>query len=300
MENCLVSVVMPVYNGARYLKEAVESILTQTLADLEFIIINDGSTDKSLEILEDFCKTDSRIRLLNNPKNRGVVDCLNEGIRHACGRYIARMDADDIAISERLERQIEFLENNPEYVAVGCRVLAIDGEGLPIRVFGDCFSHEEIDRGNLKGVGSMIVHPTAIIRRESLEKVGGYRYYPYAEDLDLFLRLAEIGKLANLSEILLKYRLHVDSIGSKYRHIQVESCRKAVLDACRRRGLDFPKDFDITTPQFSTGEIYRKWGWWSLKDGNIKTSRKYALKALRENPLLLDNWRLVWCCLRGY
>ncbi|HIK38766.1 MAG: glycosyltransferase [Geminocystis sp.] len=302
MRDCLVSVVMPVYNGEKYLEEAVESILAQSLPDFELIIINDGSTDKSLEILESLYKKDSRIKLLNNVRNRGIVDCLNKGIKQARGKYIARMDADDIAIKERLERQLKFLENNPEYVAVGCRVLAIDAEGLPIKPFGDCFTHEEIDKGNLRGVGSMIIHPAAVIRRESLEKVGGYRHYSHAEDLDLFLRLAEIGKLANLPEILLKYRLHVDSIGGKYRHIQLGGCRKAVLDACRRRGITVAGDFGVTIPQkpVSRGEIYRKWGWWSLQGGNIKTCRKYALKALIENPLHLDNWRLFWCCLRGY
>jgi len=106
-----VSIVMSVYNAQKYLDEAIESILNQTYSNFEFIIINDGSTDKSLEIIENYAKKDSRIIVINR-ENKGLIYSLNEGIRKANGKYIARMDADDISLPQRLEKQVEFMEKN--------------------------------------------------------------------------------------------------------------------------------------------------------------------------------------------
>ncbi len=125
-----VSVIMPVYNGERYLEAAVESILNQTFSDFEFIITDDGSTDTSLALLRRYANRDPRIRLISRP-NTGYVKALIEAVPLAKGKYIARMDADDISLPERFERQVRFLEQNPDYAVVGSKVLLIDSDGAP-------------------------------------------------------------------------------------------------------------------------------------------------------------------------
>jgi glycosyltransferase involved in cell wall biosynthesis len=127
MNKPMVTVLMSVYNGERFLNEAIESILTQTFTDFEFLIINDGSTDDSVKIIESF--QDSRIRLINNERNLKLIASLNKGVSLAMGKYIARMDCDDVSMPDRLEKEVRFLESNEEYGVVGTWYTVIDGEG---------------------------------------------------------------------------------------------------------------------------------------------------------------------------
>jgi glycosyltransferase involved in cell wall biosynthesis len=298
----LISVCMPVYNTEPYIAEAVESILAQTYRNFEFIIVDDGSTDRSLAILERFAAQDARIRLSSRP-HAGYLVRLNEMLDEARGDLIARMDADDVAMPERFIRQIDFLDAHPDVVAVGSRVLAIDSDGDPIAEFCTTQEHEEIDRAHLDVRGGFINHPVAMIRTGVIRAIGGYRadYWP-GEDVDLWLRLAEIGRLANLPESLLKYRRHLESIGYTRQARQHERCRAAAIDAHRRRGLPLPcwersEKNDRTTDR----QVHlRTWAWWALGAGNLRTARKYAFKSLRSSPLSWHNWKLVACSLRGY
>ena len=195
-----ISVVMSVYNGAEFLAEAVESILEQTFTNFEFIIINDGSSDRSAEILADFVKKDGRIRLINQD-NTGLTKSLNTGLNYAQGQYIARMDADDIALPDRFAQQADYLDAHPECVAVGSKVLFVDPFGLPLWKSKHELPHGEIDAQLLTGNGSAISHPAVMIRSDALKAVGGYReHLDTAQDLDLFLRLAEYGQVANLDQ----------------------------------------------------------------------------------------------------
>jgi glycosyltransferase involved in cell wall biosynthesis len=299
----LISVCMPVYNAERYLAEAVESILAQTYRDFEFIIIDDGSTDRSLAILERYAAQDARIRLSSRP-NAGLVVRLNEMVAEARSDIIAQMHADDIAMPDRLARQLDFLNAHPEVVVVGCRILTIDCDGDPIAEFCTVQTHEEIDRPHLGAGGGVICHPSATIRADAIRAVGGYRaeYWP-AEDMDLWLRLAEIGRLANLPEMLLKYRQHLESTSSaKYAALR-EQTQAGAIDAHRRRGLPLPSDWEPLKkndhPTDSQVHL-QKWAWWALGAGNLRTARKYAVRSLRSNPLSLHNWKLVACSLRGY
>lgn len=296
------SVLMPVYNAEKYLFEAVESILVQTFTNFEFIIINDGSTDGSESILQQFQKRDKRIKLISH-ENKGYTVALNEGLGYAEGRYIARMDADDIALPNRFAKQVTFLEENPNYVVVGSRVLLIDPEGLPICSFIQQTSHEEIDDGHMTGCsGALIVHPAAMLRYDSLQKIGGYHTeMEPAEDLDLFLRLAEIGKLTNLPDILLKYRMHLKSVGHSRRIEQKRAAASAVREAHHRRGTVPPTTVssDIQS-QHSVDEFHRIWTWWSLGAGNVATARKHALLSLRKNPISRESWKAFTCAIRGY
>jgi glycosyltransferase involved in cell wall biosynthesis len=296
------SVLMPVYNASRYLERAVDSVLVQSCREFELILIDDGSVDDSLRILEGYAGRDPRCRVISR-ENRGIVETLNEGIRLARAEIILRMDSDDICRNQRFARQIAYLHGHPECVAVGSRVLLIDSDGLPIREMIDRYAHEEIDAANLLGGGSAICHPTAAIRTQALRDIGGYRQgYLHAEDIDLFLRLAEIGRLANLSEVLLDYRQHIASIGYRDRGQQEASISAAIREASTRRGLDlsaYPAAGEDSTPQ-SLGEAFRKWAWWALQAGHLPTARKYAVKAAMAEPLNPNGWKLMACVLRGH
>jgi glycosyltransferase involved in cell wall biosynthesis len=298
----LISVCMPVYNTEPYIPEAVESILAQTYPNFEFLIVDDGSTDRSLAILKHYAAQDTRIRLSSRP-NAGYLVRLNEMLAEARGKFIARMDADDVAMPERFSCQIDFLDAHPEVVAVGSRILAIDSDGDPIAEFCTAQDHDEIDRAHLDVQGGFINHPVAMIRTDAIRTVGGYRadYWP-GEDVDLWLRLAEIGRLANLPERLLKFRRHLESISYTRQTRQHERCQAAAIEAHRRRGLPLPQSEAYEKNDLATDrQVHlRTWAWWALGAGNLRTARKHALKSLRSSPLSWQNWKLVACSLRGY
>lgn len=202
---------MPVYNAARFIRESVESILGQTLTDFEFLIFDDGSTDESLSILRSF--DDPRIKLTISSENFGYVHWLNVGIAMAKGRYIARMDADDISGKTRLEKQVEFLEQNPDYVLCGTNY-----EMFPQ---GGASSLPETDESIKIGLLSItpFCHPSAMVRTKVLEehKLTYNAQYMPAEDKELWGRLASFGKYANLKEVLLRYRVHDQNMSYKPR-----------------------------------------------------------------------------------
>lgn len=298
-----ISVVLPVFNGGSFLDLAIKSILAQSFTDFELIILNDGSTDQSIKVIKYFAEKDSRIVVVDR-ENRGLVATLNEGVQLARADLIARMDADDVCDLHRFERQFAYLTTNSNCVAVGSRILLIDPDGLPIRVFVDALQHDEIDSGNMSGVGSHICHPTVMFRRDAALLVGGYRdEFRHAEDVDLFLRLAEVGKLANLREVLLNYRQHLNSVGYAHAQAQMRSAQAAVREACRRRTLPIPSDFhelDTAGTVQRHADVHRKWAWWSLTGGFLDSARKHALKAILLQPISLKNWKLALCVLRGY
>ena len=202
----MVSVVMSVHNGARFLDAAITSIATQKLQDLELLIVDDGSTDGSAAIAEGHARADARIRLLASP-SRGLAAALNAGLAAAGGRYVARMDADDIAYTERLARQVAYLDSHPSVLALGTarRLIAPDGRALKIvrPPTAPAAVRAALARGNC------LAHPTVMLRRDAVLRVGGYRQaFVPAEDYDLWLRLAAHGDLANLAEVCLDYRVH--------------------------------------------------------------------------------------------
>lgn len=296
-----ISVITPVYNNAKYMPEALDSILNQTFGDFEYILINDGSTDNSLEVLHDYARKDPRIRV-SSRENRGYISALNEGLSLARAEFIARMDADDVALPERFEKQVAYLRAHPECVVVGGRVLLIDSEGAPLREMCHETTHEEIDRAHLAGKGGTIVHPAMMARRSAIEQIGGYsNAYPWAEDLDFFLRLAEVGKVANLTDVVLRYRQHLSSIGYSKSELQQQSAVAVVRDTHERRGIPLPPDWG-RAPIISTtvAQSHRKWAWWALSAGYVPSARKHAIQALKMEPLSLESWRAVYCALRGH
>lgn len=295
-----ISVLMPVYNAERYVAEAVESVLGQTFTDFEFLIVDDGSTDGSPAILRKYAARDPRIRLISRP-NTGLVVALNEMLGLARGEFAARMDADDISLSDRLERQVAYLRGHPDCVAVGTRVELIDADGDRLCEFHGPTAHEAIDAAHLTGGGgAAITHPSLLARRAAVAAAGGYdpAFYP-AEDVDLFLRLAERGRLANLPEVLLRYRRHLAATGHVYHTRQVDAKQRAAAAARRRRGLpEAPAAAGPSRP-VSVPDQFRMWAWWALGAGNVRTARKHAWAALRRAPLSPGSWKVALCTLRG-
>lgn len=202
-----VSVVMPVFNSETYLAEAVESVLSQTLNDLELVAVDDGSSDGSRAILERFVSADRRVRLVVNEQNQGISSALNRGWRAARAPYIARLDADDVAPRDRLSRQVRFLDAHPSVAVVGGTLITIDSHGRRISTRRFPASNRAIQAALLRY--NCFSHPSVTMRRSALEAVGGYRFRRI-EDYDLWLRIAERFALANLAEPMILHRLHLD------------------------------------------------------------------------------------------
>ncbi|MDB5298873.1 MAG: glycosyl transferase family 2 [Phycisphaerales bacterium] len=295
-----VSVVMPVYNAQRYLASAVDSVLAQTFGDFELIVVDDGSKDDSLTILRQFESRDPRVRVLSRP-NTGIVGALNDGLKLARGEFVARMDADDLCLPERFARQVAYLRTRPECVLVGSQVLLIDPDDAPICLKSDTkYTHEEIDHWHLNR-GWPVVHPSIMMRRDAVEKIGGYREeYKWLEDTDLFLRLAEVGKLANLPDTLLRYRLHFQSICHTHNDEQGPLKLRLYEETRRRRGMKLEQDARPMPAVKSDGEQHRLWAWWALGAGNVATARKHAFKTFRKAPLSFESWRVMACAVRGH
>ena len=290
-----VSVLMPVYNAARYLAEAVDSILGQTFADFEFLIVDDGSTDRSLTILQRYAARDRRIRLTSRP-NTGYTVALNELLRLARGELVARMDADDVALPERLLRQVDYLRAHPDVVCVGTAVQLVDEGGRYLRDGHPGMDHAEIQERALAG-DCPLTHPSVMMRRAAVEAVGGYHAeFQPAEDLDLWLRLGEVGRLTNLPEVLMKYRQHPRSFSERHQRRQLERSAAAVLEACARRGIP-PRDVAVSAwrpvDRHSRMATYIGYGERGLERGDHRMALHYGLQAIGQVPWRPGGWRLL-------
>lgn len=235
----LVSVIMPVYNGERYLKEAIESILLQTFKDFEFIIINDGSKDNSLNIIQSF--KDSRVKIIDNENNLGIERCLNLGFSLASGKYIARMDCDDISISTRLYEQVKYMEANPDVVVCGSWIKEF-GVGIATKIVKYKKTNDKLNVMLL--FGNCMAHPSVIIRAEIIKRYH-LEYsdkFKYAEDYELWTRLKEHGKLANLPKVLLLYRRCSNSIGIKNEQVQLKSWKSLISKNLDALAIDYSEE----------------------------------------------------------
>jgi len=206
-----VSVLLSVYNGEKNLKETIESILRQTFSEFEFIIVDDGSTDQTANILKIYCKQDERIKIISNRSRNGFTMSLNIGLRCCTGRYIARLDADEIADSQRLEKQYLFMENNPNIVLCGSQGFYIDELGnktgekdLPVT--------DEAIKAKLL-FNNQFIHSSLFLRKNILDKEGVYNEsFITSQDYELILRLAAKYKMINLSDRLIGWRVKSNSI----------------------------------------------------------------------------------------
>lgn len=291
---------MPVYNAELYVAQAIRSILSQTFQDFELIIVDDGSTDRSLEILKTF--NDPRIRLISRP-NTGIVGALNDGIALVRAAIVARMDADDVACRDRLKHQFEYLEAHSDVVALGTSVLLIDPEGMPIMEQAAPIGKEKIEEVLLCGDGRGIVHPSLMMKTSTLIELGGYRQrFNFVEDLDLFLRLGERGNLANLPHVLLFYRQHFGSTNYSRCQEQCKLAREVVIEAAERRGLNrAPGMIQSELLPKTPAQIKRMWSYHSASAGNFHTARKYLSNVISSDPYSLRTWRFALkVCLMSF
>lgn len=257
----LITVLMPVYNGEKFLHESIESILSQTYTDFKFIIINDGSTDSTEEIILSY--SDKRIQYVKNEKNLNLIHTLNKGLSLVGTKYVARMDADDISLPERLERQVQYMETHPEIGILGtwCKSLG-NKEDCIIKYQTE---HSVICYRQLFQI--QLVHPTCMMRMDILQSLPVVydESFLHAEDYELFTRLSHLTKLANLQEVLHLYRKHENAVSVLYNKVQLETSIRVIQREFSLLGVEATegqvKTFkqlnyqDYSSIQTSTNEI---------------------------------------------
>lgn len=230
--NPVISVIMPVYNAQTYLHECMNSVLNQTFSDFEFIIIDDCCTDNTASILSSY--NDARIKIFKNETNLGLTKSLNRAIELAQGKYIARMDADDICLPARFEKQVQLLEANPQIGLCGTWYESF-GDRAGIARYST--THHEIVLGLL--YQSQFCHPTVMMRKEILDK-HHLRYdtnFTTAQDYELWSRMAHVCEAANVPEVLLRYRFHAESISSKKKEQQLQNRIKIIANQFAKMGV---------------------------------------------------------------
>jgi Glycosyl transferase family 2 len=237
-----ISVVMSVFNGECFLREAMDSILAQSFRDFEFIVINDGSSDSSGSILDWYQTQDARVRVYHQ-ENCGLVESLNRGCVLARGRYIARMDADDVTVRSRLQWQFDFMEEHPEVGVLGGAVEIINVNGKSIATHYCLKTDHAIRKALLRG-DNPLWHPAVFLRKAVIEAAGGYRKGALdAEDYDLWLRVAERCEFANLDKIVLKYRRHPAQVSvNKCKQQAISNLAARAARSLRLAGLPDPLD----------------------------------------------------------
>jgi glycosyltransferase involved in cell wall biosynthesis len=248
MNQGIVDVLLPVFNGATTITEAIESLQRQTFTSIRIIIVDDGSTDQTPEVLAAIAARDSRIAVLTQP-NGGTVDALNAGLGLCQAEFVARQDADDISDPFRLAVELDYLRRHADCVAVSGAAKHVDEHG---RLLGTVQTFPQPDSADPRWAPSRepyLMHPFLMVRRAELQAIGGYRYVYYSEDTDLYWRLQERGTMRNLDMPLGKYRVHAHSISSASvvnGRIMALSSQLAGLSALRRRtgraDLEFPKE----------------------------------------------------------
>jgi glycosyltransferase involved in cell wall biosynthesis len=275
LSNPKITVLMPVYNCELYIQEAVDSILNQTFTDFEFLIIDDASSDSTVSLIKKY--NDPRIQLIEKPINTGYTNSLNLGLQLAKGKYIARMDGDDISLLERFAKQVAFLEANPAVILCGTWYSIIGSD----RIVKVPESHDAIKVALLKG--NCLAHPSVMIRKRSLEvfsTVYDVSKEP-AEDYDLWVRLVMEGKLYNLQEVLLDYRTHSNQVTKKHSDKQKDSVMKTKRNLFNFLELDLLPDEELVLNKV-------------LNNGAaINFNDIYIFKKL-QNKLLASNRKIIF------
>jgi glycosyltransferase involved in cell wall biosynthesis len=299
---------MSVYNDEEYLREAIESILGQTFKDFEFLIIDDGSTDSSADIIRSY--SDPRISFIQNERNIGLTRSLNKGLKLARGKYIARQDADDISLPERLEKQVRFLDEHRRVGLLSGSHTDINTNGEEIRFCKPPTDNDVIKQQLFRL--SCFCHTSSMFRKKCIERVGPYREEcGCSEDYDLWLRIAEEFDVANIEQLLCKVRIVAGSISASrearrgyYHHLASTLAIQRHLFGEDKFGYRPPGErFVLLRQELSKGFIARrrimsnKYLIWSQKypfkgygRRDRKTAIKYLLKSLINNPLNLRAW----------
>jgi len=292
----MITVLMPAYNAEHYIAEAIASVLQQTYANFELIIVNDGSTDGTRNVIRTF--KDTRIKLIEQT-NKGVAAALNTGLEQARAPYIARFDADDVCYPERLEKQLDFLQNNPEYILVGSEAEYITENGDFLFNFS-CIAHTHEEIIEKLYFYCPFLHPTVMYKKESVRNAGGYPKHAHNfEDYLLWTNIAREGKLYNMPQPLIKYRLNPTSVtiderwrGKRFRQIKREAITRGSISAVEGEELL---------------AIIRNQDVWKIKQGSYhalcgkkflannyepQKARKHVRKAIKIYPFRFDNYLL--------
>lgn len=302
-----VTVLMSVYNGEKYLREAIDSILDQTFTDFEFLIINDGSTDRTAEILQSY--DDSRIRVINNEKNIGLTKSLNKGLKMARSEYIARMDADDVSMPTRLEKEVAFLDENKNVGLVGTYYLMMNENGKVLHTVKCLTKGKELKEKLLEG--NQFGHGSVMFRAECIERVGLYREeVGSAEDYDLWLRISEVYDVVNIPEPLYKWRFNLKSISFR-KKVQQDKFAELVRELAKERrqsGRDTlqtleRKEIDKFLDRFLSGtnpesrkniaKGYCDWSAILLGGNDYMGALKLLSKSFMYNPFYKGIWLLI-------
>lgn len=289
-----VSFVLPIYNAAPYLRQALASLRWQTVTDWECVCVDDGSTDASPSILRDFAAADPRFRVVTQ-SNQGIVAALNAGIAAARGEWIARMDADDVSLPTRLAKQLQCAGTTPQCVALGADLLMIDPEGEPIGYQRHATEHAEIERRLLTAEAGTMAHPLFFMRRKPLLQIGGYRVeHTWAHESDLLLRMTRHGRLTNVPEVLLLYRQHAGS-SSVLRRVQVRADLLEVLrEAHAERGGSLPAGLDRSLSAVkNVSGVTGKWARRAARNGFYRTAWKHWRNQLAADPCSLVTARVT-------
>ncbi len=295
-DNPTVTVLMPAYNAGKYIGEAISSVLSQTFTDFELLIINDGSTDNTLEVINSF--HDRRIVVISQ-ENKGVSAALNLGLEHARATYIARFDADDICLPDRLKVQYQFITNYPDYSIIGSAAEYMDADGHYI------FTHhpeghlnEEIQQ--LQYTICPFIHSSVFYKKDAVVKSGGYNEHAYTyEDHFLWVNLLRNEKACNLSQALIKVRLNPESvtIDEKWRTRKFRAIKYSTLKNRNITAAEGDKLYQIGGKQYSPkikhGAYYALCGKkFLLNNYQPEKARTNMLRAILLHPLRLDNYLL--------
>lgn len=244
MNQPLVSVLMPCFNVEKYVEESLNSILNQTYKNLEIIAINDCSSDETGTILKQMAKKDSRIKVIDNEENLKLIKTLNKGITLCSGEYIARMDADDIALPTRIEKEVIFLEEHKDHDIVSTLFYAFPSENPDKKsLHHNPIHHEELCAYMLFKSG--ICHPAVMIRKRVFTELGLHfgAEYLHVEDYALWSQAIYLTKLANVDEGLLLYRVHKQQISTMHENLQIENKKKVFKIHCKHLGLPQTDEF---------------------------------------------------------
>lgn len=290
----IVSVLLSSYNNSQYLSPAIESILKQTYDLWELIIVDDGSSDESWDIIGQYAARDARIKALRSKENLGASAALNLALQVAKGEYITRQDSDDLALPERLEKQLDFLNEHPEIGAVGCNVIYINADGNETGVSefpltDDMIQPTLVDRMCFCG-------PTVMARRACFQQAGFYFVddLKTAEDYDLCLRLAEVTRLANIEEPLYFYRQHTGSVSISKRQFQLINKARSLEQAIQRRfGANSESElYQIVARDYLRAAVV------GCAGGDLQSSRVCLSKALHYHSNILNAFDLEEIILR--
>jgi glycosyltransferase involved in cell wall biosynthesis len=313
-ESPKISVILPTFNASQFISDSVHSILGQTFSNFELLIIDDGSTDNTKLIIQSIQKTDQRIKYIQL-EHSGIVDALNLGLQIAVGKYIARMDADDVALPERFEKQVHYLERNPDCVIVSNAVGVIDERGRFLGTFTEQnrgpFSPGDDDVSRILDVETFLLHPTVMYRKDCAVKVGGYRKeFEWIEDADLYTRLAKEGRMFCLPWVLIHYRVHLNSVTRTKAQIQHNLKIKLAVELSNQNigmlaEVSQPTNYSEDSLSLEAQRerklgFLRTWSYLSrYHGGSLITSFSLAIEALAIAPINKQNWITLLLILFG-